>query len=130
MNGRMALFVKTTRLDCLMFAALFLFSSCTSAQGTLSQALAKQAACDHLRVVVSLKQHAVHGANEYHCDSGGENFAKGYYVLALRSNYPAPKDAGSNWAGSSLVGWYAVRASDGQVRKWNVAEFKPGAVVP
>lgn len=54
---------------------------------------------------------------------------KSYYVFGLRSNYPAPKGARGEWVGSALVGWFAVRISDGQVRDWDMANLKLGAVL-
>jgi hypothetical protein len=86
-------------------------------------------ACDQLRGVVSKQLSASHGPGEYRCDEDKPGALDGYYVFALRSNYPAPKGAGPDWVGSGLVGWYAVRISDGQVRDWDVANLRLGAVI-
>lgn len=83
-----------------------------------------KAACDHLRIVVAKQSAASYGADEYRCEDGTAAAAKGYYVFSLRSNYPAPKGAGPEWVGSSLVGM-----PDGQVRDWDMANFRLGAVI-
>jgi hypothetical protein len=88
-----------------------------------------QAACDRLRAIVAEQSGAAHGVEEYRCEDGTDTLADGYFVFSLRSNYPTPKGAGADWVGSSLVGWYAVRTSDGQARNWDVANFKLGAVI-
>jgi hypothetical protein len=52
-----------------------------------------------------------------------------YYVFGVRSNYPAPRGAGKDWVGSGLVGWYAVRISNGELRDWDMANLKLGAIL-
>jgi hypothetical protein len=94
-----------------------------------TQGLSPKAACDRLRGVISKQLHPEHGAAEYRCDEAMTDLAAGYYVFALRSNYPAPEGAGAGWAGSSLVGWYAIRISDGKVLDWNVATLELGRVI-
>lgn len=34
-----------------------------------------------------------------------------------------------DWVGSGLVGWYAVRASDGEVRDWDIANLGVEVVI-
>lgn len=98
--------------------------ACSASAGDMPRgSLTMQAACERVRLVVSKQLSADHGADEYRCEGEAQG-PKGYYVFALRSNYPAPKGAGPGWVGSALVGWYAVRASDGQVRDWDVANLK------
>lgn len=100
-----------------------------SPAGVASNAVqTRKAACDHLRLAISKQLNASHGIDEYRCDDTEAGLA-GYYVFAIRSNYPAPKGAGPDWVGSALVGWYAVRQSDGQVRDWDVANQSIGAVI-
>lgn len=88
----------------------------------------RKAACDYLRLAISKRLKASHGIDEYRCDAT-EARPAGYYVFAIRSNYPAPNGAGPDWVGSALVGWYAVRQSDGQVRDWDVANQRIGAAI-
>lgn len=110
----------------LLFAAA---SACASPfGGKLGGTMPAGIACDHLRTVIGKQLGAKHGDDEYRCEEAqmGPN---GYYVFSLRSNYPAPKGAGPDWVGSGLVGWYAVRESDGQVRDWNIANFTLGRVI-
>lgn len=85
-------------------------------------------ACEQLRTAISKRLGASHGADEYRCEDG-QNRADGYSVFALRSNYPAPNGARPDWVGSGLVGWYAIRVSDGQVREWDVANLRLGAAL-
>jgi hypothetical protein len=103
-------------------------ASAAPVNGKPSGALTMQSACDRLRADISKQLGASHGADEYRCEDAAKG-PNGYYVFALRSNYPAPRGAESNWVGSGLVGWYAVRVSDGQVRDWDVANLKLGAVI-
>ena len=72
--------------------------------------------------------HAGHGADEYRCEDAalGPNE---YYVFGVRSNYPAPRGTGKDWVGSGLVGWYAVRISNGELRDWDMANLKLGAIL-
>lgn len=48
------------------------------------------------------------------------NSPKGYYVLALRAHC---REA---LCGSTLMGWFAVRKTTGEVFEWDVAEWKVG----
>jgi hypothetical protein len=91
-------------------------------------ALTMQSACGRLRTVISKRLGASHGPDQYRCEDAATG-VNGYYVFALRSNYPAPKGAAPDWVGSGLVGWYAVRVTDGQVQDWDVANLKPGAII-
>jgi hypothetical protein len=54
------------------------------------------------------------------CDlaNGGDN---ALYVIALRSNRPAPY--------SNLMGWYAVRRQDGFVTEWDVTNLRVGPAI-
>lgn len=110
----------------LLFTASFAWASPFG--GKLGGSMPVRGACDHLRTVISRQLGAKHGDDEYRCEDA-QMGPKGYYVFSLRSDYPAPKGAGPDWVGSGLVGWYAVRESDGQVRDWNIANFTLGAVI-
>lgn len=112
--------------------ALLLFAAssvCASPfGGKLGDTMPVSGACDHLRTVISKQLGARHGDDEYRCEDAKMG-PKDYYVFSLRSNYPSPKGGGPDWVGSGLVGWYAVRESDGQVRDWNIANFTLGTVI-
>jgi hypothetical protein len=71
---------------------------------------------------VALERHLAAGTSKgvYHCDE--ESSDGKYFVLGLHYWFHAPKD----WAGSNLMGWYAVRKSDGRVYKWNIADEELG----
>ena len=113
-------------LGALLFTASV---ACAAPIGNESNgALTMQSACDRVRAAISKRLDASHGADEYRCEDA-EMGPNGYYVFALRANYPAPKGAGPDWVGSGLVGWYAVRASDGQIQEWDVANLKLGAMI-
>jgi len=51
-----------------------------------------------------------------------EDAAPGFYVVGLHSGLPCPTRDGC----SNLVGWYAVRVSNGRVIRWDVANERPG----
>lgn len=121
--------MKNFRRNLLVLTVAILFACSALAQNGPRSALTVQAACNHLRAVVAKQLGANHGAEEYRCEDGTTASVNGYYVFSLRSNYPAPKGAGTDWVGSGLVGWYAVRDSDGQVRDWDVANLRLGTVI-
>jgi hypothetical protein len=50
----------------------------------------------------------------------------GYYQYGV---YYAPDKWPPDWVGSALLGWYAVRRSDGRVYEWDIAEDALGAPV-
>jgi hypothetical protein len=64
--------------------------------------------------------------NDHYCELG--YVSQSYYVLAFRSRHPEPPGAGPDWVGSNLVGWFAVRRSDGAAVKWDMAKDGPGGV--
>jgi hypothetical protein len=64
--------------------------------------------------------------SDYYCEL--RNASQRYYVFAFRSRHPEPPGAGPDWVGSNLVGWFAVRRSDGAALEWNMAKDGPGAV--
>ena len=49
-----------------------------------------------------------------------------YYQFGV---YYVPEEWPSDWVGSALLGWYAVRQSDGRVYEWDIAEDALGAPV-
>jgi hypothetical protein len=51
----------------------------------------------------------------------------GYYQFGL---HYAPDEWPKDWVGSDLLGWFAVRQSDGHVFAWDVAEDELGDPVP
>jgi hypothetical protein len=65
-------------------------------------------------------------ANEYRCEID-ESGDRKYFIVRVKSRCPAPADAGPDWVGSSLVGYYGVRKRDGAVVDWNEAEGIAGA---
>lgn len=117
---------------CLFLGAatlLTFFWACASlAAGKQESATSMKAACDALRLLISKQLHASRGLDEYRCDDTQPG-PPGFYVFALRSNYPAPEGAPPNWVGSALIGWYAVRKTDGQVRDWDLGNEKLGNVI-
>ena len=67
--------------------------------------------------------------DEYRCEVDETDDQK-YFVVRIKSRCPAPRDAGPDWVGSSLVGYYGVRKRDGMVVAWNEAEGIAGPELP
>jgi hypothetical protein len=65
-------------------------------------------------------------SNDYYCEL--HSVSRRYYVFAFRSRHPEPHGAGHEWVGSNLVGWFAVRRSDGAALVWDMAKDGPGIV--
>ena len=84
--------------------------------------LSRDDACNRLKRIVATEQSAPHGQAEYRCEPDAEEGAGRYYVFALRSNFPAPRNAGRGLVGSALVGWYAVSSESGEIYEWDVGE--------
>ena len=93
------------------------FSFCTSSQVHATMDFSR-AACAHLRSVVARKYHPIHGPNEYGCDMSSVDSSGRYYVMALHAKY-LPPGTPNDWAGSRLVGWFAVSKSTGDVFTWS-----------
>ena len=88
--------------------------------------ISSASACRRLKATVAERQSPRYGINEYHCElAKGEGHGR-YFVFALRSNHPAPPGAPLDWAGSSLVGWFAVSRANGAVFEWDLAAVAPG----
>jgi hypothetical protein len=51
---------------------------------------------------------------------------KGYYVLGLHSRRD---DCGADVCGSTLMGWFAVKGSTGQVFEYDMGELELGPLV-
>ena len=91
--------------------------SCAQADG---YTLSASQACDQLKQVIANARSAPHGSKEYHCERDPAEGGGRYYVFALRSNFPSPAKASSDWVGSALVGWFAVSKESGDVYEWDV----------
>jgi hypothetical protein len=59
----------------------------------------------------------------YYCDSAGDS--EDYFLLGLR--YHVKPDEG---VGSNLIGWFAVRKSDGKVFDWDVNDSEAEPLAP
>lgn len=88
------------------------------------QTVSSRAAC-RLLVRTGQKCHlAIEHPGVYYC--GAAQRIGDYFVIDLRhTDETAPID----WMGSSLVGYYGVRARDGFIVEWNVVEEVPGKPV-
>ena len=64
--------------------------------------------------------------NEYYCSLHAKQ--NDYFVFRINSRHPEPIDAGRDWVGSNLVGYFAVRKSNGKVYNWDIAEDRVGLV--
>jgi hypothetical protein len=56
-------------------------------------------------------------SGRYYCDSIGDH--KQFYLMGLR--YRVTKD---ETVGSNLIGWFAIRRSDGVILDWDINEGK------
>jgi hypothetical protein len=92
---------------------------CTSA---LQDRACNQAIRAVAKFVASEKQ-----KHEYYC--GLHEQSAGYFVFRLNSRYPAPDGADANWIGSNLVGYFAVKRSNGKVYNWDIAEDRLGLIL-
>ncbi len=110
--------VKACLLTALLVAAVF------PRPGLASPAVkTEQAACAALkrRLAHVLDQRRAGPASGWSCDVE-RNEAPGFYIMRLNSGLDCPTPIGC----SSLLGWYAVRKRDGQVRIWDVANLTLG----
>jgi len=83
-------------------------------------------ACNKL-LRIAAEQHLVKETDPsgaYYCEPSGDN-ASDHYLIGLHYRVVTPPD----WVGSDLVGWYAVRRSDGRVSEWDIAEGTLGKPV-
>ena len=85
--------------------------------------VSSESACARIKSRVAQLQSAAHGPDEYRCElthEGSKGSGRYYYVFGLYSNFPAPPGSSSDWAGSSIVGWFAVSRSTGKIYHWDV----------
>lgn len=96
-------------------------------QGWCASASLKNQACNQaIRSVAKFVAPPKH-KHEHFC-SFHEQTA-GYFIFRLNSRYPAPADAGPDWVGSNLVGYFAVSRTNGTVYNWDIAEERLGRVL-
>jgi len=83
-----------------------------------------RAACAELKKHANLiaDQRIAGPAREWRCDIlSPKDQPKGYFVIGLRGVCYDP-----DGCGSTLLGWYAVRRSDGSISEWDVGEDQLG----
>lgn len=86
----------------------------------------EKAACKLTKVRVAARDHFPVSALSF-CDFiVPEAQPKGFYVLGLHGKR---YDCGDDVCGSTLMGWFAVQRTTGQVFEWDDAEDKPGQEV-
>jgi hypothetical protein len=102
--------------------ALFCLSTFPPASVASGARVSSSAGACRVLTRVALGKHLALGTSkgEYHCSADSANGK--YFVLGLHYWFHAPK----GWAGSNLVGWYAVRKWDGHVYEWNMATEELG----
>jgi hypothetical protein len=90
---------------------------------TPAKLTSQSAACNILEQTAARDHFASTSAGPgwYWCDNSAPQ--SGYYVIGL--HYASHEPAG--WVGSNLVGWYAVRQTDGQIFTWDMADNEPGS---
>jgi hypothetical protein len=107
----------------IFFALLFLAASNL---GRCAPAL-QDAACNKaIRSVVKFVASEKH-KTEYYCSLHEQSAS--YIVFRVNSRYPAPADAGADWVGSNLVGYFAVNRANGKVYNWDIAKDRLGLLL-
>jgi len=66
----------------------------------------------------------VNVSGEYYC---GSALTQGSYIVV--DLHHTDESAPTTWMGSSLVGYYGIRQTDGLIVEWDVAAEKPGKEV-
>jgi len=93
------------------------------ALGPDARAMTQQQACETLkRAALELCLSRTNLEGHYYCDPLPEQ--RSYYVLGLRYNVRPDELVGSN-----LLGWFAVRKSDGIIFEWDINEDQILSVV-
>ena len=107
-------------------ASLFAVSSLqSSAPVGAAPVTTEKAACDRTKASVAARDHFPESAIAF-CDVIiPEAQPKGFYVLGLHG----VRNDCADICGSTLMGWFAVQRSSGEVFEWDINEGKPGALV-
>lgn len=75
----------------------------------------EDAACQLLKTA-AVQRHLATETNppgSYECEAAPDYRTVDHYVFGLHHRY---QDKDPSWVGGNLVGWYAIRARDGEVR--------------
>lgn len=95
------------------FATLALLLALPSVGLSADLVLSADQACDVLKGAAIRYHLAAHElTGRYYCDHAGD--LKGYFYLGLRYEVNP-----SELVGSNLLGWFAVRRTDGKLFRWN-----------
>jgi hypothetical protein len=88
------------------------------------QILSQRQACSALKRVAITQHLSVRNlSGRYYCDSIGDD--KQFYLMGLR--YRTTK---GEMVGSNLIGWFAIRRSDGVILDWDRNEGKASPLAP
>jgi hypothetical protein len=100
-------------LRVLTFASVVLAASHGAIAGSIGSEAAACAALKRAAITYHLSRHDLKG--RYYCEPNGKNAS--YFLLGLRYRVTPDESLGSN-----LIGWFAVRVSDGRVFDWDITE--------
>lgn len=106
-------------------AMLLLSAAALTNTNLAASGLSAQRACGLLVAAAEQYVQPARKPDGYYCEPHWTS--SHYSVFALRATATASSDP--KWIGSNLVGWYAVRRSDGAVLEWNMGDEEPGTVV-
>jgi hypothetical protein len=97
-----------------------------AAQAGTAPVRTEKAACASAKRVIAARGHFPISAIAL-CDFiVPEERPKGYYVLGLHGKRD---DCGGDVCGSTLMGWFAIKKSTGQVFEFDLEEWRPGRLI-
>jgi len=117
--------VLRSALRAITFTSVILVLSHGAFAGPVRSEAAACAALKRAAATYHLSRHDLR--RQYYCDPNGKN--NSYFLLGLRYRVTPDELVGSN-----LIGWFAVRISDGRVFDWDINEnvavpLRPRSVV-
>jgi hypothetical protein len=96
----------------------------TSVSSGHDRILSQKQACSALKRAAITQHLSVRNlSGRYYCDSIGDD--KQFYLMGLR--YRVTKD---EMVGSNLIGWFAIRRSDGAILDWDINEGRASPLAP
>ena len=113
---------KLTHNALLLLLTLFISFAEDSASAQITSA---GSACNFLLKESALKHLAAKASPDGYYDCAPDRDTNGYFVLGLHYRLKNPGSVAS----SSLVGWYAVSKSNGQLYEWDMANQTIGDVI-
>ena len=85
-------------------------------------------ACEVLTKAVPKHVQLLNTLGGYYCEL--HDVSRRYHVFVFGSRHSEQPGVSPGWVGSTLVGWFAVRCSDGIALEWDMANNLPGVDFP